>query len=167
MIRETVFAGFVFMTLLGAFFAVWLKNVFYNALGLVLALFGVAALFIYLNCEFLAVMEVIIYIGAISIAIIFAIMLSHPGFRQDTPRSAQKILRSLLIAGLVFMFLRETVVKSAWAVSSPEGDYSMRAIGIALLKKFGLPFEVVSLVLLVAIIGALLLADRDDEKEHL
>ena len=163
MIKEIIFLGLVGITLVGGFMAVWLKNVFYNALSLILCLFGVASLFIYLNSEFLAIMEVIIYIGAISIAILFAIMLSRPGFREDKPRNPKKVLRALLLAAALFLALQKTFRATQWPQVNTEGDYSIRAIGKSLLGANALPFEVVSLVLLIAIIGALLLSGKKKE----
>jgi NADH-quinone oxidoreductase subunit J len=160
-IQEFVFGCVVGVTLLGAFLAVWLKNVFYNALSLILCLFGVAALFIFLNAEFLAVVEVIVYIGAISIAIIFAIMLTHPQFRQNEPRVTIKVFRAFVIAGLLFLGLRKTLLLTEWPVVSTEGDYGVAAIGRTLLTRAALPFEAVSVVLLVAIIGALLISNKE------
>jgi NADH-quinone oxidoreductase subunit J len=158
MIQESVFIGIVIFTLTGAFLAVWLKNVFYNALALILCLFGVACLFIYLNSEFLAVMEVIIYIGAISIAIIFAIMLSQPMIQKTEKRDPKKMLRSVIVSALLFAGTLKTLRASSWPSVSTEGDYSLRAIGKELLTTQILPFEVVSLVLLIAIIGALVIS---------
>ena len=155
---DLIFVGIAALTLLGAFLAVWLKNVFYNALSLILCLFGVACLFIYLNSEFLAVMEVIIYIGAITIAIIFAIMLSQPMFQKAEKRSPTKLLRSAVIAGLFFAGLFMTLRKAPWPAACADGDYSLAAIGKELLTTNVLPFEAVSLVLLVAIVGALVLS---------
>ncbi len=157
-LADVVFIGIVVMTLAAAAMAVWLKNVFYNALSLILCLFGVACLFIYLNSEFLAIMEVIIYIGAISIAIIFAIMLSQPMYQKNQKRDPKKIFRSLIIAGFFFVGLLKTLRHTQWPVAPLEGDYSIGGIGKALIGPMVLPFEVVSLVLLIAIIGAMLLS---------
>lgn len=162
MIQDAVFFLIVAMTLIGAFCAVWLKNVFYNALALILCLFGVACLFVYLDAEFLAVIEVIVYIGAISIAILFAIMLSRPMQSADESRSSGKNFKSLAIAGLLFAALAEVVRRTAWPTSSVVGDGSIRALGKALLGWAVLPFEAVSLVLLIAIIGALTLSGEKD-----
>ena len=164
MIADLVFLVIVTLTLTAALMAVWLKNVFYNALSLIVCLFGVACLFIYLNSEFLAIIEVIVYIGAISIAIIFAIMLSQPMFQKNEPRSRGKILRSLLIAGLLFAGITRTLRATQWPVASVEGDYSMKAMGRAFLTTNLLPFEAVSLVLLVAIVGALFILSGKDAK---
>src|SRR3989344_6272915 len=164
MIADLVFLVIVTLTLTAAFMAVWLKNVFYNALSLIVCLFGVACLFIYLNSEFLAIIEVIVYIGAISIAIIFAIMLSQPMFQKNESRNRGKVLRSLLIAGLLFAGITRTLRATQWPVASVEGDYSMKAMGRAFLTTSLLPFEAVSLVLLVAIVGALFILSGKDAK---
>lgn len=154
---DVIFSAIAAATLLGAFLAVWPRNVFYNAMGLILSLFGVAALFIFLDAEFLAVIEVIIYIGAISIAIIFAIMLSRPWFHPSAPREPAKLSRALLCATLLFAGLLGLLRRTEWPQASG-GDLSIHAIGKSLLGTYALPFEVVSLVLLVAIIGALVIS---------
>ena len=161
-LQDAVFVGIAGITLIGGVLAVWPKNVFYNAMALILCLFGVAGLFIYLNSEFLAVIEVIIYIGAISIAIIFAIMLSRPWAQQHSHRQTGKIVRSLLGGGLLFLGLLQVIRSSSWSQATPEGDYSMPAIGRSLLSVYALPFEAVSLILLVAIIGALVISGSKD-----
>lgn len=161
-IVDIVFLGFAAITILGAFIAVWPHNVFHNALGLILSLLGVAALFIFLNCEFLAIIEIIIYIGAISVAIIFAIMLSRPWSHAQTPRDRMKVLRSCLTAALLFGALYQITRVTVWPSVSPEGDFSIRLIGKQLLTTYALPFEVVSLVLLVAIIGTLVISGSNE-----
>ncbi len=164
MTADIIFIAIVIMTLAGAFLAVWLKNVFYNALSLIVCLFGIACLFIYLNSEFVAIMEVIIYIGAIAVAIIFAIMLSHPMFQKTEKRGFGKTFRSLVVAGLIFAGLLAIIRSTRWPSVSVNGDYSIQAIGKALLTTDVLPFEAVSLVLLVAIVGALLISGSRGEK---
>jgi len=164
MISDVIFIGIATLVLGGGFLAVWLKNVFYNALSLILCLFGVACLFIYLNSEFLAVMEVIIYIGAITIAIIFAIMLSQPMFQKAEKRDPKKILRSLLIAGLFFAGLFTTLRDAHWHQAGVDGDYSLAAVGKEFLTTNILPFEAVSLVLLIAIVGALVISGSKETK---
>ena len=161
-LADVIFIGIVGVTLLGGVLAVWPKNVFYNAMALILCLFGVAGLFIFLNGEFLAVIEVIIYIGAISVAIIFAIMLSKPWAQQHDGRNMQKVLRSVLAASLLFTGLVKILQGAPWNPAATEGDYSLRAIGKSLLFAYALPFEAVSLVLLIAIIGALVVSSSKD-----
>ena len=161
-LQDIVFIGIAALTLLGGVLAVWPKNVFYNAMALILCLFGVAGLFIYLNSEFLAVVEVIIYIGAISIAIIFAIMLSRPWAQQHNQRVPDKVLRSLLAACVLLAGLLQVARSTSWSQAALDGDYSMQGIGKSLLSVYALPFEAVSLILLVAIIGALVISSSKD-----
>lgn len=162
MLADSVFVLFAAVTILGALLAVTLRNVFYNALGLILSLFGMAGLFLFLNAEFLAVMEVIIYIGAIAVAIIFAIMLTRDLSGKDLTDSPAKLGRSILGAGLFFAVVARAIWTTQWPVTAAQGDYSIRALGKALLSTYVLPFEVVSVVLLVAIIGALAISAREN-----
>ena len=161
-LTEIIFATLVTITLTGAVLAVTLKNVFYNALSLILCLFGVAAIFIYLNSEFLAIMEVIVYIGAISIAIIFAIMLSRPMLQTHEHRNIGKAVRSAILGALLFGALAKLIYSTTWTLGPEEGDYSIRNIGKMLLSTQAVPFEVISVILLIAIIGALVLSSSGE-----
>lgn len=146
------------MALGGAFLAVGLKNVFYNALGLGLSFFGVAGIFIFLNAEFIAVMQVIIYIGAIAVAIIFAIMMSQPLWIPQ-PDSGPRMIRSAVFALLLFGIVSVVLLKAPWPLSpEPTLGYPLNVLGRELLTRAILPFELISLVLLIAILGALLIS---------
>ncbi len=160
MIQDIVFGLFGLIVVVGGLGAVAFRNVFYNALCLILCLFGVAGLFIFLNCEFLAIIEVIIYIGAISVAIIFAIMLSQTMYRREETPHPVKFSFALGIAALLFITLTRLMRSTVWPVADVAGDYSIRALGKAFLTTALVPFEAVSLILLVAIIGALVIADK-------
>ena len=160
---EAVFLLLVGLTLTGALLAVIQKNVFYNALALILCLCGVSGLFVYLNSEFLAILEVIIYIGAISIAIIFGIMLSRPMQESYEWINPGKALRSMVLAFLLFGVLARTLALTFWPVSKESGDYSVQNIGRALLSKQAFPFEAISLILLIAIIGALVISNSGEK----
>jgi NADH-quinone oxidoreductase subunit J len=149
----------VAITFIGAFIAVAARNIFHNVLGLALALLGVAGLFLYLNSPFVALMEILIYVGAICIAICFAIMLSEPLYLPRPPRNPYKILGALAGAGLIFAFLALLTRKTQW-VPAPERstDWSVTTLGHYLLTDYVLIFEVISLLLLVAMLGALVTA---------
>ncbi len=147
------------MTLLGALIAVGARNIFHNVLGLALSLIGVAGLFVYLNSPFVALMEILIYVGAICIAICFAIMLSQPLYLKGPPRSFLKTLGALLGAGAVFAFLLLLTRKTKWLPAAERStDWSITTIGHYLLTNYVLIFEVISLLLLVAMLGAIVTA---------
>lgn len=147
------------MTLLGALIAVGARNIFHNVLGLALALIGVAGVFLYLNSPFVALMQILIYVGAICIAICFAIMLSQPLYLPGPPRSFLKLLGALLGSGAVFAFLFLLTRKTKWFPAAQRSqDWSITTLGHYLLTEYVLIFEVISLLLLVAMLGAIVTA---------
>jgi len=149
----------VAVTLIGALIAVAARNIFHNVLGLALSLIGVAGLFLFLNSPFVALMEILIYVGAICIAICFAIMLSEPLYLPRPPRSFTKILGGAVGAGLVFVFLALLTRKTQWVPAAERStDWSIVTIGHYLLTNYALIFEVISLLLLVAMLGAVVIA---------
>jgi len=144
------------VTLLGALIAVAARNIFHNVLGLAMSLMGVAGVFLYLNSPFVALMEILIYVGAICIAICFAIMLSEPLHLPRPPRSFAKVLGALAGAGAVFVFFLVLLKKTTWTPAAERStDWSIITLGHYLLTKYVLIFELVSLLLLVAMLGAI------------
>lgn len=149
----------VAVTLGGALIAVAARKIFHNILGLALALFGVAGLFVYLNSPFVALMEILIYVGAICIAICFAVMLSEPQYLPRPPRNPLKIQAALAGALAVFVFLGMLLKKTAWVPAKERGaDWSVATLGHYLLTNYSLIFELISLLLLVAMLGAIVTA---------
>lgn len=157
MIQELIFIFFVVMAMGFAVLAATLKNLFHAALSLAAMLFAVSGLFIFLGSEFLAVVQVLVYIGAIAVVIIYALMLSPPQFLEIGTRSVSKIFFCVAVGASLFVVLCALYLKFP-VPSVPTGDISLTHLGEMLLTKYVLPFEVIALVLLVAIIGAVLLA---------
>jgi len=148
-----VVVGFVFA---GAALAVFPRNIVYNVLGLILCLTGVAALFLYLGSFFLALMQLLIYVGAICIAIVFAIMLSRPLHLEVPRRRMPKLAAGIGAAAIFFAAVMSVAWKTAWKPAAERGaDWTITTIGHLLLTRYALVFEIISLVLLVAIIGAI------------
>jgi NADH-quinone oxidoreductase subunit J len=160
-IADAVFLALALTVMAGAGIAVGPRNVFHNALGLGLALFGLAGVFLYLGSEFLAAMQVIIYVGAIAIAIIFAIMLSAPMWMPQDAPPLGRVLRSAAAAAAFVVLTARVLLSAPWPAAPEGGDGSIARIGELLLTRFALPFELVSLALLVAIIGAFVLSRED------
>jgi len=147
------------MTVLGALIAVAARNIFHNVLGLALSLMGVAGLFLYLNSPFVAMMEILIYVGAICIAICFAIMLSEPLYLPKPPRNRVKMLGAVLGAGLTLVFLGLLIKKTKWTPAVERStDWSITTLGHYLLTNYALIFELISLLLLVAMLGSIVIA---------
>lgn len=166
------YAGFIFVLVLiflGALIAVLPRNIIYNVFGLATSLIGVAGLFLFLGSEFLALMEILIYVGAICIAIVFAIMLSQPMHIQIPPSWRPKVYFSLAVSFVVFICFTIIVVRTPWeAAVTRQEDWTVRRLGELLLTRYELLFELMSLLLLVAIVGSIITAAalQGDEGEQ-
>ncbi len=149
------------LTLIAAIITVTVRNVVHAALALVGAFFGVAAIYLLLEAEFLAVVQVLIYVGAISVLILFAIMLTR-GLMQSTETgvNAQWAAAALLA---LFLFLGMFLIAAAspWPIANPIPAITtdlVPRLGELLVTTYVLPFEVISLLLLGALVGALMIA---------
>jgi NADH-quinone oxidoreductase subunit J len=159
MLAQVGFAAVVTLTFAGALIAVFPRNILYNVLGLALCLTGVAGLFLYLNSPFIALMELLIYVGAICISIVFAIMLSRPLHLSLPKRHLPKVGLAFGAAVLIFVMLCAVIFRTKWQPALVRSsDWSVATLGRYLLTQYDLVFEVISLVLLVAILGAIIIA---------
>lgn len=152
------------LILASAIMVVTTRNLLHAALWLVVALFGVAILYAILQAGFLAVVQVVIYIGAIAILFIFAVMLTRKEFleRGTQTRSGwwiAAVVGILVLAGLVILIMNQPGVNRV-PVTFPEGLDTLRALGSSLVSPdaFVLPFEAASVLLLAALIGAVFIA---------
>jgi NADH:ubiquinone oxidoreductase subunit 6 (subunit J) len=160
----TILSGVVFLifsaiTLLGALAATFSKRLIRSVSGLALSFVGMAGLYYYLHSPFLALMQIVIYVGAICIMIMFTMMLAEPRENDGfTPMSAA--LTALALAGCFLMAvgLFSLVGNASWPVTPQPGVATVKEIGRDLLYRYGLVFELISGVLLIAILGAILIA---------
>ena len=139
------------------------QNLMRSALWLVLAFFGIAGIFILLQAEFLAVTQVLVYVGAISTLIIFAIMLSRNFMDPKLPRFNDQWGIAGGFAALLFVTLAAIATRVAWPAAA--GDVPADAIqrlGLDFVGAYAVPFEAASVLLVVAMIGAIIIA-RDRE----
>lgn len=166
MFREIAFISISVLTIAAAVMAVGFKKTLYNAFSLMLCLAGVAGVFIFLSSEFLAVMEIVVYVGAIAIAIIFTIMFSPPHFMVQPQRKVSKTLRSIVIAIFFFWALYNVALFTPWIPGATEtSDFTIKHLGHILLGVYTLPFEIISAILFIAILGALIMARKRDANE--
>jgi len=147
-----------------ALMVVTAPRLIHAALWLVAALFGVAVLFAILQAGFLAVVQVVVYIGAIAILFIFAVMLTRRELRDRGPQTRSSwwlaaLLGLLVLGGLVFLILTQPGVNRT-AAAIPSSLDTVRALGEALVSPdaYVLPFEVASILLLAALVGAIYVA---------
>lgn len=145
-----------------AVMVVSLKNIFHCAVFLVLCFFGVAGIYVLLSAEFLAAVQVLIYVGAITILMIFAIMLTAKLYSAKIRQSNEQVIPGIIIVAALLVATVFTLSRTAWRLSSQAAEVqSTVGIGRLLLTKYVLPFEVVSVVLLTALIGAIVIARKE------
>lgn len=161
-----VLAGVTVLSSLGVVLS---RNVVHAAFMLLLALLAVAGIFLVAVAEFLALAQILIYGGAVTVVVLFAIMLTRS---TEQPRAdhSQRPLALLAAVGvfalLVVAFVASDVatVENTTGVGS-DGETAFEALGFALFTNWAIPFELASLVLLVALIGAIMLARSAEDGE--
>ena len=149
------------LVLIAALLTVTVRNLFHAAIFLTFTLLGVAIIYFFLHAEFLAGVQILVYVGAIMTLVIFAIMLTSKIGDPAVPQTNHQRW-PVLAALLAFAFvLIPTIVKTHWKLSETGQMTDAVEIGKALMGKFVFPFELISVVLLVALIGAIATARSD------
>ena len=162
MIVGGIFLVCIATTLVGALIAVMTARAIRCVCGLAICCIGLAGLYYFLHSPFLALMEILIYVGAVCVTIVFAVMLAETGEPlRDDNRGAAALWGgvALLVSAAIFWGLWRLGAQQDWAAPVARvGDGSVSAIGTSLLTTYSMAFELISLALLVAIIGALAIA---------
>ena len=156
----------------GALLAVSLRNILHAVFGLAISLMGVAGVFFCLGSPFVAAMEVLVYVGGISVAMVFAVMMSVSIGAKNQPQEdvTRKTVAMIVAAGFfgAMAWLVQGTEFSGLPVEPGTQAWGLEAIGTALLTHYNLVFETLSVILLVAIMGAITIGnmtDADDEQE--
>lgn len=157
--QQVVFLIIGVLTLGCGLMVVLSRNLFHSALWLVGSFFGVAALYGLLESEFLAVAQILIYIGAIATLIVFATMLTRGmmlgRMKMSNFQSGISGVVAILLLGLLILVLLQV----NWPTEAiPVPDNTIAMIGEAFVSTYVIPFEVVSVLLLVALVGAIMIA---------
>jgi NADH-quinone oxidoreductase subunit J len=166
MLGTILFWIFAIIGIGGAVGLIFNRNAVYAALSLVLNFFSIAGLYLTLNAEFLAVVQVIVYAGAIMVLFLFVIMLlnlrdEHGVAKFDLRRGAAFLLGAAFIAELVLVF-------RSFQGKSLQGEYAfgkVEPVGEQLMTQYLFPFEMISVILIAALIGAIIVARRYTHNE--
>ena len=153
-----VFLVTIAITLTGGFITCVSESLIRALSGLALASVGVGGLYYFLNSPFISMMQILIYVGAVSVVISFGIMLASPEGASKRPSNAFTGPIGLTTAALLGGGLITMAVQTHWQAHPKTTDGGMYNIGIQLLTNYSMVFELISIVLLVAIIGALAIA---------
>ena len=162
--EQIVFLVVALFTLGSGFMVVTTRNLVHAALWLVSTLFGVAVTYALLNANFLAVVQVVVYIGAIAILFIFAVMLTRKDMRDQGPQMNRNwwfgALLAVMTFGGLFFLLQGWSGLSKTATTLPVGFDPVTELGMELVSPtaYVLPFEVASVLLVAALVGAVYVA---------
>ncbi|MCB9654250.1 MAG: NADH-quinone oxidoreductase subunit J [Deltaproteobacteria bacterium] len=164
-LSDLVFYLFAAMVVAGAMGAALSQNLVYAAFLLLGALFGVAAMFAWLSADYVAITQIIVYVGGILVLFLFAVMLTNriTDARHSNP-AVGRIPAAFVSLGL-FGVLAYVSVETPWKqLSVPAAGETTHVLGHALLSTYVLPFEVLSVLLLAALIGAVVMSRKETPK---
>jgi NADH-quinone oxidoreductase subunit J len=161
---DIIFYAFALITVVSAWIVVSTRNIMYAAFALMFAFFGAAGLYVLLNADFLAVTQILIYIGGILVLMVFGVMLTN----NQTDVDIKTRVMSTLPASVLTAALAGTMFGLFWntqwfngGVVKQDIQTTTQTLGTLMLTDFLLPFEVASVVLLVAIVGAAMIARKE------
>ncbi len=147
-------------TVLCAVAVATVRNLIHAVMFLALTFVGVAGIYVVLSADFVAVVQVLIYAGAVGVLMTFAIMLTPAADRENSETAFQ--LPALLLAGIVLAIVVFVVYDTSWHVSDREAFVTTaRSLGEAFVKPYVVPFEIASVLLVTAMIGAIVLTRED------
>jgi len=158
---DIIFYLFALVTVFSALIVVFSKNIIYSAFSLLFTFFGVAGLYVLLNADFLAVTQLLIYVGGILVLIIFGVMLTSKLTDVELKTGTLQTVPAYIIVAIIAGTLCGIFWITNWKVA-PSQDITgtTSQLGQLLMTDFLLPFEAASVVLLIALIGAVLIARR-------
>ncbi|MHB1127922.1 MAG: NADH-quinone oxidoreductase subunit J family protein [Bacillota bacterium] len=134
------------------------RNIVHSALYLVVSFIGVAAVYLLLEADFLAMVQIMIYAGAVSVLLVFGVMLTRRGDICESNLFNRYRLIGGVVAAFLFILVSRLVLNNVWpAAGEPVAD-TVTAIADSMLMDFVVPFEVAALLLLAAMIGAIMMA---------
>jgi NADH-quinone oxidoreductase subunit J len=153
------------VTIGGALAAVLLKNLVHCALALTVAFLGLAMLFLQLDAQFAGFAQILVYIGAVAILVVFAILLTHGSEPPKEGVFSKTWLAGLAIAAAVFAVLGWVVLLAApWLPrATPTPTVTVNQIGQELMGRYVLPLEIVAVLLTAALVGAVIVAMHEKE----
>lgn len=164
MLNEIIFAYFAAVILVSAVLTITRRNPVHSILFMLLLFFHIAGVFVLLNAEFLAAVQLIVYAGAILILYLFVVMLLNVGMEAKAARANRFWPWLILFGVLVITEISVLVIRGTFPAEAGRVmgvDMSVKELGKELYTNYLVPFEVASVILLVGLVGAVLLAKKD------
>ena len=164
LLQQIVFYAFALVTVGSAAVVVFSRSLIHSAFALLFTFVGVAALYALLGADFLAAAQMVIYVGGILVLLLFGVMLTHKLYDLQLKTESYQVLPAMIVMLSVFATLVTVMLKARWFSGGERPMTPTTAdIGILFMKDYVLPFEVASVFLLVALIGAAMIVRRKTE----
>jgi NADH-quinone oxidoreductase subunit J len=164
LLPQIIFYFFAAMTVASAAVVVFARSLIRSAFALLFTFFGVAALYAFLGADFLAATQMVIYVGGILVLLLFGVMLTHKLYDLNLKSETFQILPAIVVVLAVFGMLVTVMLRTRWPANGQKAAMPTTAmIGELLMKDYVLPFEVASILLLIALIGAAMIVRRRSE----
>ncbi len=164
--QEVLFYAIAAFTVISAGIVAFSNKIIYSAFALLFTFFGFAGLYVYLSADFLAVTQIIIYVGGILVLILFGVLMTQKIY--DTKALTAHNSLWLSVGGGLFVaaIIAALLSKNVWLAGTPKAfTPTTEAIGKAILGHYLIPFEIASILLLGALIGAVYLARAEDKEK--
>ncbi|MEY4951408.1 MAG: hypothetical protein RL698_3619 [Pseudomonadota bacterium] len=166
MIYAALFYGVALFTVAGAFGVAFSENIVYSAFALMATLLGAAGLYVFLLADFVAAVQLLVYVGGILVLTLFAIMLTHQISEVEVSNRAVGRWPALGLVGFVGVGMATALLRAPWKLGEgtsarAAGEGTTYGIGDSFLGPYLLPFELASIVLLTALVGAIVLSRKE------
>ena len=161
-LRDLLFYLLAALTVAGAAGVALSRNILYSSVGLLMALLGAGSLYVFLQADFLAVTQLLVYIGGVLVLILFAVMLTNRITDITVSNTSFGLFGGAMLFLAVAPVLLAVAVVTPWPVGQPTAlAHTTEAIGDGFLTRWLLPFEVASMILLATLVGAVVIARKE------
>jgi NADH-quinone oxidoreductase subunit J len=158
--EAAVFWIFALVTVASAGVVVLSRTLIYSAFALLFTFFGVAGLYVLLGADFLAAVQLLVYVGGILVLLLFGVMLTHKIYDLDLKSETTQLAPGVIVAVGLFVILGATALRTQWAGVPRTPAPTTGDIGRLFMGQYLLPFEAASILLLVALVGAAMIVRR-------
>jgi NADH-quinone oxidoreductase subunit J len=160
-IYDIIFYLFAAVTVLSAFFVVTTRNIVYSAFFLLFTFFGVAGLYVFLGADFVAIVQLIVYVGGILILLLFGVMLTNKITSVDIKSGTLHLVPAIVGVASLSGILAAVLISTDWHSNpAPIPLATTGTLGILLMQEYIIIFELLGMILLIALIGAATLARK-------
>ena len=160
-IYDIIFYLFAAITLLSAFFVVTTRNIVYSAYYLLFTFFGVAGIYVLLGADFIAIVQLIVYVGGILILLLFGVMLTNKITNVEIRSGSVQIVPAAIGVALLAGIVMASMLNTKWKnIESAMPSATTQGIGLLLIQQYAVVFELLGILLLVALIGAASMASK-------